>query len=487
MKVKSLGKVPLSFLFEHAEQTPKAMALSFHGDEWTFSHLAEIVRRRAAYMASCGVRKDSKVALYSNGDRDLTTALMATWMLGAIAVPMNITQPPEKLSVIEAIVEPDIAFGDEEYEFNSENNFPVHFINGEAEGVNDFIQGSPDSIAIIMFTSGTSGTPKAVPMTSQAIWHNCHETAKRLRISPTDRLLINSPPYFTSAIIHNFTMFSVGASVVVDRSLLLGTNLVELLNQYKCTGFAGVPVHFTRLSGVIEEGILPKNLRFLMNSGEHLPLPILKKIRTYLPGVEFFCVYGLTEVAGRLCVLDSKDVDKKIGSVGKPLAGMTIAIRDEIGQLVEPDELGEIYVSGLCLMGGYMNNEKANRSSMTEWGLATGDFGYLDQDGYLFIKGRSDDILKVGGEKVSLKMIEDCSLNYDSFVDVLAEPVFDKNMGTVPCLYYVLKPGTTYKRKELIRLLKKELPTTHLPVFFKEVDSIPRAASGKKLRIGNRV
>ncbi|MCK5613531.1 acyl--CoA ligase [Candidatus Pacearchaeota archaeon] len=482
MKADYSGNTPLNFLFQYADQTPDAPALSFQGDEWTFGHLAKVVRRRAAYMASQGVDKGTKVALYGNEDRDLTTALMATWALGAIAIPMNVTQPPEKLAIIQTIVTPDVAFVDKGYEVNSEKSFLVYPMAGEGEGFTGQVMSEPDDVAIIMFTSGTTGVPKAVPMTSRAIWHNCRETAKRLRVCSEDKLLINSPPYYTSAIIHNFTMFSVGASVVVDRSLLFGGTLVELLNLYECTGFGGVPVHFTRLCGAAEEGLRADTLRFLMNSGEHLPVPVLKKLRTHMPDVEFFCVYGLTEVAGRLCILDSREVDEKAGSVGKPLPGMTITIRDESGQPVGPEEFGQVYVDGICLMSGYMNNPEANSSSMSEWGLATGDYGHLDQDGYLFLKGRSDDIIKVGGEKVSLKMIEDCCLEYDSFEDVLAVPVFDENMGTVPCVYYVLKEGMLYKRKELIKILKAELSSTHLPAFFEEVEEIPRASSGKKIK-----
>ena len=223
-------------------------------------------------------------------------------------------------------------------------------------------------------------------------------------------------------------------------------------------------------------------LRFFMNSGEHLPVPVMLQIREKFPTLEIYCVYGLTEVAGRLCVLSSDLIDSKTGSVGRPLPGMKVHIRDENGQVLPAKAEGEVYVEGVCLMRGYLNNEEANTKSLTPVGFATGDFGYLDEDGYLFIIGRHDDIIKVGGEKVSLKTIEEAIFGFECFDDFIVAPVYDDNMGHVPCVYYVLKEGMKFKRKELLKLLRQRLPSVYIPAYFSKVDEVPRSDSGKKLR-----
>jgi acyl-CoA synthetase (AMP-forming)/AMP-acid ligase II len=201
-----------------------------------------------------------------------------------------------------------------------------------------------------------------------------------------------------------------------------------------------------------------------------------------LPNIQFFCVYGLTEVAGRLCILPPEKLDIKYGSVGLPLPGMEISIRDKSGQKVGVGEVGEVHVKGVCLMKGYLNNPEANKKSMKPYGFATGDFGYLDIDGYLYLQGRHDDIMKVAGEKVSVKMIEEKIFGFQPFADFMVSPVFDEHMGNVPGVSYVLKDGATFNKKELLKHLRKSLPANHIPVHFNEVDEIPRASSGKVLR-----
>lgn len=473
---------PVDFLFSKATQNPLDIAFIHEDVYYTFEHLAERVRRQAGWLKDNGIKQGSMVALYSDNDLVVLNSMFAIWSLGAVMIPMNITQTQEKLIQIAETVVPDIALCD--FDTGLDNLVKYNFIDvlGEAQPISDRVSVQGDERALIMFTSGTSGVPKAVPITFKALGHNCDETAKKLAIVPHDRLLINSPPYYTSAIVHNLTMFSKGGSVVVDRTMLLGNTLFDLVEKYCCTGFGGVPVHFMRIEGCLENSRPPKSLRFIMNSGEHLPTPLLLKIQQTLPDLQIYCVYGLTEVAGRLCILSPHDTLRKAGSVGLPLPGMEISIRDESGRRLPPLQQGEIHVRGVTILKEYLNNQAANKKSIKEYGFATGDIGYLDKDGYLFIEGRADDIIKVGGEKVSLKMIEEAAFNYPVFDEIIAAPIDHKLMGSVPCLYYILKPGRKLKKKEALKFLRKRLPANHIPAFFKEVKQIPRATSGKKIR-----
>lgn len=473
---------PLDFFYDNAEQRPTAVAYIFKGISSTYGELLIRVEKQMGWLADKGIRYGSKVALFSDNDFSILTSTFAVWSLGAVVIPINIEQTSEKLLQIIETVEPDIVLSDMDTRAKELFKCEVIGFNGDTGSSAAKVEVGEEDRAIIMFTSGTSGVPKAVPITYRALGHNCFHTAQALAISPDDRILINSPPYFTSAIVHNLTMFSGGASVVVDRSMLLANAIFELIEKYECTGFGGVPVHFARIEGCLESSGKPDGLRFLMNSGEHLPVPLLKKVHDKMPDVEIFCVYGLTEVAGRFCILPPKDLDRKAGSVGKPLAGMEVSVRDDSGQQLQPHELGEVYVSGITLMSGYLNNDIANQKSMKEYGFATGDIGKIDEDGYVFLEGRTDDVMKVGGEKVSLKMIEESALSFPPVGEVIAVPIQHDLMGSVPCLYYTLKPGGKLKKKEILKYLRGKLPSSHVPAFLEEIDEIPRASSGKKLR-----
>ncbi len=475
-------RLPFEMFLQCAERYPENPALIARSEELTYRDLLNSVKYRAQYFKEKGVKQGSKTAIYTDNELELTVSMYAIWALGAVFMPMHISQTRDKLELIENIVTPDIGFNTEDYKSDIKRSFPMELLENSDCAADKFEPCKPDDTAIIMFTSGTSGVPKAVPMTAKAIGHNAWETSSALKLTEKDRILINTPPYYTSTIIHNLTLQCRGGAVVVDRGFFFGDALLKTIEKNHCTGFGGVPVHFSRLAGSLDRGKKPETLRFLMNSGEHLPTPVLKEIRKALPEVEFYCVYGLTEVAGRLCILDPETTDSKSGSVGKPLPGMKISIRDENGNIVNMGEVGEVHVSGIGLMSGYLNNPDVNDKVFKPYGFATGDYGFLDEDGFLYLKGRNDDIMKVGGEKVSVKMIEEAVFGFEDFSDFLVGPVYDENMGNIPCLYYVLKPGLKFNRTKLIKHLRKILPANHIPVKFAELKEIPRADSGKAQR-----
>lgn len=481
----------LDVLKEIAADKPDAPALTMNGVDYSFAGLVKEIGKRARFFAEHGVREGMVTAIYSDRDLDLSLSLLALWGLGAIYVPMHIAQKQEKLKQIETVVPPDIGFVTEDYRLDYRRTFPIHPLSAttEEEDVEwgDVHTPDPDQTALIMFTSGTSGVPKAVPWTYRSTWHNVRQTSDRLKITDQDRIFINMPLHFTSSIIHMLTLLCRGGSFVAERGFLFGSAIFERIEANNCTGFGGVPVHFTRILGSLESQTPPAGLRFLMNSGEHLPVPVLKQIHQAMPEVEVYCVYGLTEVSGRLCILDPEKVPEKAGSVGHPLAGLEVTVRDEAGKELPAGVEGEVHVQGLCLMDGYLNNPETNAKVMKSYGFATGDFGYLDPDGDLFLKGRNDDIIKVGGEKVSVKMIEDAVFGFEAFKEFMVAPVYDERMGTVPCLFYVLAPDADFKRKTIIRHLKQKLPATHLPSHYVELDKIPRASSGKALRKGMKL
>lgn len=476
---------PLSYLLHAAGSFPDRKCLYVSGKEFTYAGFYDSLAEARSFFAAHGVAAGKKVAIYSDDDLLMLRSVFALWEMGATAIPMNIKYTPDKLRKIEENIQPDLGFyspglriGDagalsvKELSL-TENVAAVPHGNGPA---------NESDVALIMFTSGSTGLPKGVPISHAAVYTNSRLTAERLGVTAGDRIFINTPTYTTSSLLHVLTMFSKGASIVIEKGFMFGSGLLSQIVEHDCTGFGGVPVHFSRILSGLEKAKSTGRLRFLMNSGEHLPVPVIKKVREKLPQVQIYCVYGLTEVAGRLCILDDQYLDEKYGSVGKPLEGMDVSIRDENGEISEAGTEGQVYVSGPLLTAGYINNEAVNKKEFTKWGFATGDYGYKDKDGFLFLKGRRDDIIKVGGEKVSVKMIEEVLYDYDDFKEFIVQPVYDANMGCVPALQYVLKEGRSFDRPSLIRFLSAKLPSTHIPVKFEEIEAVERTSSGKSVR-----
>ena len=484
---------PLSFFQRNALESPDAPAAKFGDRELTHRQLFEAITATARSLASLGVGAGRRIAIYSDDDFDLCRSCGAIWALGATAVPLNIGNPDSTLAAIEASIAPELGLFSGNFTPSRTRSFPMLElgpVGAETFGTTpdkpvpaELTALNHDETAhcVILFTSGSSGIPKAIPLTAWQLASNALGTAQRLKVDSDDRILITTPLYTTSSLIHLLTMLSAGASIVVERGFLFGSSIVSILEKNNCSGFGGVPANFIRLAPLTSQTRAPERLRFLMNSGEHLPVPVLKSLRSSWPGVDIYCAYGLTEVAGRLCILDPEKVETKPGSVGQPLEGMTVRILDEHGRELGAGMTGQVHVDGPNLMPGYLNDPQANLA-MTTNGFATGDFGRKDDDGDLFLEGRSDDIVKVGGEKVSMLAIESAACALDKVDECAAIAAEDERIGIVPWLYYVSQHDADDVSNQIKAHLRNVLPANHVPVRLVRVNALPKTASGKIAR-----
>jgi len=338
-----------------------------------------------------------------------------------------------------------------------------------------------DELAMIMFTSGTTGLPKGVCQTLRAVSSNAGYVAETLGLRADDRVFVNTPPYFTSGICHFLTLLANGGGVAGQLGFYFGTGLLDEMENEGCTGFGGAPAHLVR---VVEpmEGPREHSLRFWVSSGDHLPLPVIEKFRLVLPGIGLYNMYGLTEVSGRLCILPPGELDVKVGSVGRPIGDMRVVARR--GDLAEaaPGEQGELYVTGSLLMQGYLDEPEITTKTLTAHGLKTGDFGRVDESGAVWIAGRKDDIIKRGGEKVSIIHVQEALQSLGRFADVAVIAAPDDILGHVPVAFVVPNEPGGFKASKLLRELRGVLPSTSLPSRVIAVEAVPRTGSGKAIR-----
>jgi acyl-CoA synthetase (AMP-forming)/AMP-acid ligase II len=300
-------------------------------------------------------------------------------------------------------------------------------------------------------------------------------------LTQDDRVFINTPPYFTSGICHFLTMMAHGGGVAGQLGFYFGEGLLDELESLGCTGFGGAPAHLVRVVEPLE-GPRPHALRFWVSSGDHLPLHVIEKARRVLPGIGIFNMYGLTEVSGRLCVLLPGELDEREGSVGRPIGAMQVVARAADGAAVLPGQTGELYVTGPLLMQGYLDEPEITTRSLTDDGLRTGDFGHVDGDGYVWVAGRKDDIIKRGGEKVSVVHVQEALLALGRFHDVAVIAAPDEILGHVPVAFVVPREPEGFRGSRVLRELRDALPSTSLPSRIFAVERIPRTGSGKAIR-----
>lgn len=334
----------------------------------------------------------------------------------------------------------------------------------------------PD-MAGLLFTSGTTGLPKGVPLVHRALILNALASAQRLRLKPTDRLFIATPFRFISSISHFLVTLISGAAFFGLEQTLMIKDLLQVLNKLSITAFGGSPFHvqFIAMAG---RDRLPK-LRWIMSSGDHLRPAVIDQLRKAFDGIELHVVYGMTELAGRFCELPPEYLDSKPGSVGYPVNGFELRLLDDEGNPCKPGEIGNVHVDGLISFDGYYKNEKANAQVITAQGFATGDKGYLDDDGFLYLAGRSDSVFKRSGLKVSAQVIIDALMSLDGVRDVYVRSEDDPIEGQVPVAYVCWQEGKALEAAAALKALRERLPVNHLPKRFVALPAIPRTGSGK--------
>ncbi len=333
----------------------------------------------------------------------------------------------------------------------------------------------PD-LAAIIFTSGTTGLPKAVPLTHRDLVMNALGTAERLRLRESDRLLTATPYRFISSISHFIVTLLSGASYWgIERRLMI-KDLLDILNARQITAFGGSPFHMQYIAMAGRERL--PHLRWAMSSGDHLRTSVIEQLHESFPGFELHVAYGMAELGGRFCMLPPERLADQMGSVGFPINGLEIVVLDEEGQPCPAGEIGDVHVRGHITFGGYLGRDDENARVLSENGFLNGDKGYVNEDGFVYLSGRSDSVFKRSGLKVSAQVISDALLALPQVRDAWVTGRVDATEGHVP-IAYIAWNNAPMAQPDLLRALREHLAANHLPAEFTTLSEIPRTGSGK--------
>jgi acyl-CoA synthetase (AMP-forming)/AMP-acid ligase II len=349
----------------------------------------------------------------------------------------------------------------------------------------------PDAVAIVLFTSGTTSQPKAVELTHNNLTSYITGSVEFDSAEPTDAALICVPPYHIAGVSAALSNLYAGRKMVYLPTFD-PREWVRLINAEHVTTATVVPTMLDRIVTVLEGGggdDLP-SLRNLAYGGSKVGLPLVRKALELLPGVGFVNAYGLTETSSTIAVLTPEDhrqaqsasdpaVVKRLASVGQPVPGIEVQIRDENGTVLGPGQTGELFVRGDQVSGRYTGIGSVLDAD--GW-FPTRDIATLDGDGYLFIGGRSDDTIIRGGENIAPAELEDVLIEHAHVRDVAVVGVDDPQWGQAIVAVVVPAAGTDPDPEELREHVRKSLRGSRTPdrVVFR--DELPTNATGKVLR-----
>jgi fatty-acyl-CoA synthase len=348
---------------------------------------------------------------------------------------------------------------------------------------------SPDDIAILLFTSGTTGDPKAAVLRHRHLTSYVISTVDFMGAEEDDAALVSVPPYHVAGTSAVITGVYSGRRVYYLPAFTPET-WVAAARDEAVTQAMVVPTMLGRILDVLEreQEKLP-HLRHLSYGGGRMPVPVIEKALTLLPHVDFVNAYGLTETSSTIAVLSPDDhreaiattdpaVRRRLGSVGRPLPSLEVEVRDALGNPVEPGQTGEIWVRGEQVAGEYLG-----RADTTEDGwFPTRDGGSLDQDGYLYLEGRVDDVIVRGAENLSPGEIEDVLVAHPGVADAGVVGVPDVEWGEKVVAAVVLSEGASATESELQAWVRNNLRSSKTPQHIEFRDSLPYNETGKLLR-----
>lgn len=391
--------------------------------------------------------------------------LLGVWLAGEVAAPVSGDASRLQRTQLVDLARPEIVLQDA-------SAWPTAMERPQGE------DGDLQGVGAILFTSGSSGVPKGVKLTQRALLGNALATVRRLELRAGDRLSTAIPCHFTSAICHFLAATLAGATHVSVSRRLLPADFFRFLSNSAPDAFGGASLQLRWMGAAPEQ--VPRTLRWAMSSGDRLPPRVIHDLTDAVPHLGIVAAYGLTEVAGRLCILDPSLAKVHAGSVGSPIEGLRVIVRRENGEPCNAEEPGDVCVAGEWLFSGYLRDAAGTAAAVRGGEFLTGDIGALDVDGRLRLLGRRDDVFKVGGQKVSASVVAESIFGLGYFADVVVLPVERQQYGEVPEAWIVWKADATpLPHGELLRLLREVLPPNHIPLAIHRLEFIPRLGSGK--------
>ncbi len=347
-----------------------------------------------------------------------------------------------------------------------------------------------EDIAVLLFTSGTTGDPKAAVLRHKHLVSYILGSVEFMGAGEDEAILVSVPPYHVAGLASLLSSVFAGRRIV-QLPQFDADEWIDLAIAESVTNAMVVPTMLSRIVDRLDERHLTiPSLRAMSYGGGKMPLPIIERALELLPGTNFVNAYGLTETSSTLSLLgpddhraalasDDPDVRARLASVGRPLPSVEISIRDENGAPVPAGTPGEVWVRGEQVSGEYVG--KGSRVDAEGW-FPTNDGGHLDDAGYLFVSGRIDDVIIRGGENISPGEIEDVITSHPAVMDAAAIGVADQQWGEVIAVVAVPDHGASVEPDELIELVRSQLRGSKVPEHVVFRAELPYNETGKLLR-----
>lgn len=342
----------------------------------------------------------------------------------------------------------------------------------------------PEDVALMLHTSGTTSRPKMVPLTQINLCTSAFNVRQALALNASDRCLNVMPLFHIHGLIGVLLSSMATGSRVICTPGFAATQFFPWIDALQPTWYSAVPTMHQAILARSEfhPEVSLDSIRLIRSSSASLPPQVMKDLETLFdtPVIE---AYGMTEASHQMASNPLPPQPRKPGSVGLA-AGPEVAIMDEAGLFLPTGEIGEVVIRGANVTAGYASNPTANQKAFTDGWFRTGDEGYLDADGYLFLKGRLKEIINRGGEKISPREVDEVLLDHPAVAQVLTFAMPHEQLGEEVGVAVVLQAQMSVTTEELQAFAAEQLANFKLPRKVVFLDEIPKGPTGKLQRIG---
>lgn len=458
------------WLTHRTQATPNRVALLFGGQTYTYAKLDQMVRDMVGRLAAVGVGEGAHTAVLLPSGISFVVLIHALARLGAVFVPLNLRLTPKELrwQLEQADCKYLITDG-ETTELSG--TWQTHTLDDLPDPIQPTIPSFDlDRTQSIIFTSGTTGRPKGAQLTFANHFWSATASAYRLGVLPDDRWLAAMPLYHVGgmAIILRACLYGIG---VVLQDGFDEERVLSAIERDSVSLVSFVPTMLHRLMKVDANVVTLKKLRLILIGGAAADHKLIQAcLEAELP---ISLTYGLTEAASQVATAAPDEVIKKPGALGKPLMFLFLRIANDDNEDLPPNEIGEIIVSGRTVMQGYYPD------TLQDGELFTGDLGYLDEDGDLFIVQRRDDLIISGGENVYPSEVERVLLDFPGIETACVTGIDDPEWGQIVTAALVCQPDQTLKPQDIIEYCRQHLADYKAPKKILFFEAFPQTASGK--------
>jgi long-chain acyl-CoA synthetase len=486
-------------LYRGSKDYPRRTAIIFGRKKFTYDEVYKKAASTSSALRIEGVNKGDRVAVLLDNSPEFVFSYFGVLMSSAIVVPINHMFKRDEIKYILEdsrssflITSPAYAALAQELNVIVQTLKRVFYTNQQIGPVDatDYALSpcEPQDLAVFLYTSGTTGHPKAAMLSHRNLMANCQSSSKAICVSPRDTVLCFLPLFHSfAATVCMLMPLSNGARMVILKSPRPIKRLLRSVRKNRVTIFVGIP----SIYNILKDVKLPKFLfrpilrllnpiRLAISGAAALPVEVFTKFEQKY-GLPLLEGYGLTE-ASPVVSLNPLKGKRKPGSIGLPLPGVRIKIISDEGAELKVEQIGELCCSGDNVMRGYFGKDDENKTTIKDGWLLTGDMAKIDKEGYVYIMGRKKEMVNVRGLNVYPREIEEVLYQNPKIKEAAVIGIPDPHRGEVPKGFIVLKNAGSLSEHEIISYLKEHLALYKVPKKIEIVEELPKNSLGKILK-----